>query len=197
MLRAVLIILFIKVTTLLAQDTIYFRNNVKTTAKITDINDREIKYKKFDNLDGPSITTGKANAAAIAYANGTKETFTVEPAKIFKKNSYDYTDKEMFLKGQADAKKYYQHGGGSVGVGIACFLTGGILGLIPAIAVSTTPPAVKNLNYPNDELWKNPDYKAGYIYRAHKMKQKKVWGGYVIGTISAVIVVAILPHPSR
>jgi hypothetical protein len=89
------------------------------------------------------------------------------------------------------------HPGGSIGVGVACFLTGGILGLIPAIACSITPPATENLNYPDKELWKKNDYETGYRYRAKKIKQKRVWGGFAIGTVSAVIVIAILPHQSN
>jgi hypothetical protein len=48
---------------------------VKAAVKVIEITDNGIKYKKFDNLDGPSVLTGKANISSITYANGTKDTF--------------------------------------------------------------------------------------------------------------------------
>jgi len=42
-------------------------------AKVLEINDNEIKYKKCDNIDGPTYTMSKSNIREIHYANGTDE----------------------------------------------------------------------------------------------------------------------------
>lgn len=59
--------------TLLAQDVIILKSGDEIKSKVLEINDREIKYKRFDNLDGPVISTLKTEVFMIKYQNGTKE----------------------------------------------------------------------------------------------------------------------------
>ncbi len=47
-----------------------------------------------------------------------------------------------------------------------------IIGLIPAVACSSTPPKDFNLNYPESDLMDNSDYASGYRYEAHRIKRK-------------------------
>ena len=61
-----------------AQDTIFKRNNDKVIAKITEITTTEIKYKRFDNQDGPLYVDRKGEIAMISYSNGMKEKFEEE-----------------------------------------------------------------------------------------------------------------------
>lgn len=53
-----------------AQDTIGFRNNTIVSAKISEVGVTEIKYKRFDNLEGPHYSVFKTEVAFIKYANG-------------------------------------------------------------------------------------------------------------------------------
>lgn len=58
-----------------AQDTIFKRSSAIIVAKIIEISPTEIKYKKFDFLDGPTYIEMKSRVQMIHYANGMKETF--------------------------------------------------------------------------------------------------------------------------
>jgi len=58
-----------------AQDLIVLRDGVMIEAKVTEISPTEIRYKRFDNLDGPTIVIPAANVLSIRYENGTSEIF--------------------------------------------------------------------------------------------------------------------------
>ncbi len=60
-------------------DLIIFRLEGETIkGKVTDIGLSEIKYKRCDNLNGPTITVRKSDVYMIIYANGTKDVFEIE-----------------------------------------------------------------------------------------------------------------------
>ena len=56
-----------------AQDVITLRSGDEIKAKVTEISSSEIKYKRFDNLDGPTVVVAKSDVFFIKYENGTKE----------------------------------------------------------------------------------------------------------------------------
>jgi hypothetical protein len=58
-----------------AQDVIVTKDARKINAKVTEINIDDIKYKNFDNQDGPTYTLLKSAVSSILYQNGTVETF--------------------------------------------------------------------------------------------------------------------------
>ena len=59
-----------------AQDVIVFRDGSNITASVREVGDTEIKYKRFDNPDGPTYTARKTDIFSIKYANGTTDDFT-------------------------------------------------------------------------------------------------------------------------
>jgi len=69
-------LIFFSVSELSAQDTIIKRNGDELQTKILEINVHEIKYKRFDNLDGPVITILKSDVFMIKFENGTTENFS-------------------------------------------------------------------------------------------------------------------------
>jgi hypothetical protein len=70
------------VVTSYSQDIIVKKDGSIIKAKITDVEEENIKYKKFENPDGPSYTVAKANIISITYANGEVEKFaSSEPKK--------------------------------------------------------------------------------------------------------------------
>lgn len=76
-----------------AQDVITKKNGDEIQAKITEVGQNEIKYKRFDNLDGPVYTIGKSDVFMVKYQNGTKDVFKEEPsAQSSVSNSYDSDD---------------------------------------------------------------------------------------------------------
>ena len=62
-----------------AQDTLYLKNGAKIGSKILEITPTEIKYKKFDNIEGPTYTTHGSDISLVKYKNGAIDTIKVEP----------------------------------------------------------------------------------------------------------------------
>jgi hypothetical protein len=58
-----------------SQDIILKTDKSELKAKVVEINDAEVKYKKWDNLEGPVYSMGKTNIFMIIYANGQREIF--------------------------------------------------------------------------------------------------------------------------
>ncbi|HAQ70453.1 MAG TPA: hypothetical protein DCR48_05710, partial [Flavobacteriales bacterium] len=58
-----------------AQDVIINNTGDEIQAKVLEISSSEIKYKRYDNLDGPIITIAKSEVLLIKYENGTKDVF--------------------------------------------------------------------------------------------------------------------------
>lgn len=65
--------------TLYAQDIITFRDGKSVKAKVLEITQTEIKYKRFSNLDGPLYTINKNTVTQIQYKGGDIEEFSNEP----------------------------------------------------------------------------------------------------------------------
>jgi hypothetical protein len=66
----VLLIMAVKIQ---AQDIIIKTDKVELKAKVLEIGDEAIKYKKFEFLDGPTYSIRKADVFMIIYQNGKKE----------------------------------------------------------------------------------------------------------------------------
>ena len=59
-----------------SQDVIILRKNkVEIKAKVSEITDTTIKYKKWDNIDGPLYNVQILTVSIIKYANGQQEIF--------------------------------------------------------------------------------------------------------------------------
>jgi hypothetical protein len=60
-----------------AQDVIHKNDSTTLEARVQEIGEAEIKYKKFSNPDGPTYTVKKSEVSYIVYQNGDKEVYTV------------------------------------------------------------------------------------------------------------------------
>jgi len=197
-----------------AQDTLFLKNNTKVVAKVLEINDLEIKYKSFSNIDGPLYIKKKSEIVKVKYKSGSEDVFQTDskpnsnanyvsspvPTQTYVKeepmSKQDYAD--MFRQGKSDAKIYYK---GYKGAGTGTFLTtlflGPIVGLVPAIATSVSTPNEDHLTFPNVALTKNPDYVTGYTQEAKRKKSRKVWGNYGIATGIIVVLVGVAAGNAR
>lgn len=72
----------------IAQDIIITTSGDTILAKVLEVNTVEIKYKKFNLLDGPTYSESKSNIQKITYSNGRTEKFAV---REFKKDSIKTT----------------------------------------------------------------------------------------------------------
>ncbi len=60
-----------------AQDTIRFRNGRVEAAKVAEVGLGKVKYKKFNNPDGPLFLLDEAEVESIKYQNGDVEDFNL------------------------------------------------------------------------------------------------------------------------
>ena len=67
---------------LFAQDIITFKNGDEIKSKVIEVTPDLIKYKKWENQDGPIYSSNKSEVFMVKYANGTKDVFKDNPAAI-------------------------------------------------------------------------------------------------------------------
>lgn len=65
-----------------AQDLIVLRDGNIIEAKVMEISQTEIRYKRFEHLEGPTIVVPAANVLSIRYENGTSEIITSAPVPV-------------------------------------------------------------------------------------------------------------------
>lgn len=94
---------------------------------------------------------------------------------------------DTVFKGAVDACRFYDTKGAQTATFISTFGVGAILGLVPAISISSTNPKDKNLKMPENALKNDVLYNNGYKKQAKKIKQRNTWNGYG-GGIAALIV---------
>lgn len=183
-------------TTLFAQDIIQQKDGVSIKVKVKEISKTEIKYLKFENLDGPLYVLSLTDIDFIKYENGIIENYTqfrTQPAttnsaqnEVFfetQPNIERINGKDMYMQGQGDAAIFYKKYKSAAGWTCATTIVlSPLFGLIPAVTTSVTPPAIHNLNAPNVEKLKIPEYNKGYTDFAKKKKRQKVWLNFGIGT---------------
>ena len=66
-------------------DVITFKSGDQVTARVTEITDDKIKYKRCDNIEGPVFVVNKGTVQSIRYANGVVEDI-VAPVPVYNPN---------------------------------------------------------------------------------------------------------------
>lgn len=168
--------------TIYSQDLITKRNGDEIKAKVIEVGTDEVKFKKFDNIDGPLFVVKKSEIIFIKYENGSKEIF--EDIKTSVLNMQQQLPVSWKLQAEDDANKYYRgYRGAQTGTFWTTVLFSPLIGLIPAIATTRVKPTQKKyLQYKNDEYFKNTEYSEAYMAFAYKRKRKKVWGMFGLGS---------------
>ncbi len=188
---------------LFSQDVITKINGDEILAKVLEINPSDIKYKRFDNLQGPTYSIFKSDVFSIKYENGVKEMFTVinsdkqvtvPTAPANANPTINYPNNSNYLSNMSedsvckiatqDAENIYTgRNSGATITGFTSLLLSPLYGLAPAIICSSVRPSGYNLGEVNEEKMKNPTYEECYTKKARKKKAAKVWTGYIIGSI--------------
>lgn len=119
-----------------AQDVIVKKDGSTILSKVIEIGTAEIKYKKWNNQNGPNYTISKSEVQAINYENGEKEAFSeVETNQKFSQNDYssqiaesmaanNRLQKEKLL---ASAKNWSTMGSVMFGAGLFGGIVGGLI----------------------------------------------------------------------
>lgn len=168
-LEFITIILFLTmIHSIAAQDIIILRDGNVIEAKVMEIYPSDIRYKRFDNLDGPMIIILKDSVLSIRYENGTLD--------IFNPSSVTSQGREQTNSNDSD---FYPQSGVSPALQI-------ILNALPAV-----PIAGNNLKFLFDgDQWKaavnGENFSAGTIGfeitdngAILTLKQTHIWPGAV------------------
>ena len=183
-----------------AQDTLSMRSGETILVKVIEVGTSEVKYKKLDNLNGPIFSILKSDLFIIKYENGTGDDFS--SIKKIEENNFSALDASF--QGKLDAQKFYKGNKNGAIAGILALIPISVMNksssqmfnaLIPSLVFATATtlkkPKDENLNYPNIFLMKNEEYANSYRKEAKKIKNRKIWSGFV-GGISGIILVGLV-----
>lgn len=116
-----------------SSDVIMLKSGVEIKCKLLEINQNDIKYIDFSNLNGPTYTIPKSDVFFIKYSNGTKEIINAIENKKPASNSSSAKGKSQIialvlciLVGVLGIHRFYL---GHIGIGIAQLLTLGGCGI--------------------------------------------------------------------
>jgi hypothetical protein len=97
--RALFILIFLVLGFLsYSQDILYLSNGDKLSAKITEINPTDVKYKDFTNLNGPTYVISNSELVLIQYSNGTTQVINSNPRPIEPKKESPVTTNAKLLE---------------------------------------------------------------------------------------------------
>lgn len=109
--RVLFLLIWFVASSAMAQDVIVMRDGTSILSKVLEITSTDVKYKKHNNLEGPTYSVLKTAVLVINYANGEKESFgTQENAPTIIGNStdpqsYSYEELDVFKKANSQRKK--------------------------------------------------------------------------------------------
>lgn len=173
-----------------SQDLITTKTGEDIQAKVIEVTNEEVRYKKFDDQTGPILTISTLNLLIIRYENGSKDIFTApqSTAPAYYVLGVDSAAK-LSQKGRNDAMEYYDgRNSGAIWVAITTVYPMPIVsGAAVAAICASKEPADHNLNYPDSALMSNPNYNIAYKEQAHKMKTKKLVKYFVVTAITETV----------
>jgi len=94
-------ICILSISQLWAQDRLFFLSGDETEVKITEVSSSEVKYKRLDNLDGPTFSSLKSDLFMIKYANGDKEMIAAQTAEPASTKNEEYTTEDAAISAPA------------------------------------------------------------------------------------------------
>jgi hypothetical protein len=176
----------------IAQDILTKTSGEDLAVKVLEVGTEEIKYKRFDNPDGPVYTIRKTEVMMLRYENGVAEIISNERISEAEKPT---TKDNLYFKGQMDASLYYQNYKPAATGTLVTSLFSPVLGLVPAIACSSTAPKDHNLGFIEPDLIQDPQYYMGYSNKAKRIKSGKVWSNWGIGLgVNILLLLVFLPQ---
>lgn len=176
-----------------AQDTIVLKSGDEIQAKVIEVNEVEVSYKKFNYQDGPTFVVSREKVFMIKYADGTHEVINKE-IEDDSEDEYEYQEPEY---GQNILSiNPFSFFGGNFSASYERVSSGGLLGIRIPIAV----PVFYSVG---NQLGLNVDFK---FYPTHQGKVRYYLGpslagfssyeGYFVGGIMFDHGVSFQPFPA-
>ena len=191
-------------TSVSAQDTLVLLTGASLKCKVVELTMTDIKYKDFDNLEGPMITIPVATAFMVRYQNGKSQVFAKEGVVqtpvlqntlVAANPTISVNDVNMSEQGRRDARQSYKGQNSGAGwTSATSVLLSPVSGFIVGAICAGTPPQDVNLNCPNAEALRNPAYRSAYIQEAHVIKKKKIWTGLAAGSGAWLLLTLLLAN---
>jgi hypothetical protein len=184
-------------------DVIIKRNGEKIQGYVRQISPKEIFYGQDETPANVVTTIPISDVAAILYWDGKLQSFAettqtpaaskLEASTPISEGGFgstyplpiepEFSPSELYSKGLTDGGKYYTYyKGAGTGTFLLALVGSPLLGLIPAIGCSSTPPQTINLTIPATSYSEEPAYVRGFRESALKKKRNKVWANYGIGS---------------
>jgi CheY-like chemotaxis protein len=149
---------------------------------VKEVDKQDITYKKIGfSISNPDYKISLSSVSYIAYFNGTKDFFSDSSATA-SMDSLITKYQDFYLMGYNDAIKNYKGYKSAATLTFLASLYSPIIGLVPAIVCSAKPPEYQSLSLSNFASLNNVDYRNGYIHKAKRIKQQKVWKNWLIPT---------------
>jgi hypothetical protein len=167
-----------------AQDTIIQKNGATIPAKVLEIDKSNVRYKKFDNPEGPSYVISKDDVSLIRYRNGTVDSFSVVTPRP---KYFSQPLSEMYLKGEKDAQTYYTKYKPAARWTLGLTIPLNALSIFPVVAIASGTPPKHRLDYPDEKLISNADYYNGYLKGTKSKKNRYVMKNFIIGGIASLV----------
>lgn len=91
-------------------DSITLKNGNEIYGKVIEISSTEIKYKRCDNIEGPTIIINKSDVAKIKYTNGATELISAPPPTAEEQDYYSpaHKPKKQVNRNNIQDKFYHQ-----------------------------------------------------------------------------------------
>lgn len=186
-----------------AQDSLFSKKDVVTPCKILQISPIDIRYKRFDNLNGPDYVVKRADYSFVIFENRTVEYLETEteletsaiqdasPPIEYVKNTKTAPTENTYYKGYLDAERFYKvrQSTGTV-VTLSTLILTPLYGLIPVTIIALSKPNITSYVMLKPDEFKSPEYRLGFEQQAASMKRKRVWRNY--GIVSGVYVAVYL-----
>ena len=175
-----------------AQDFILNKNGDEVKARVLEITPTEIKFKRFDNLEGPVIILAKNDVMMIKYENGTKDVFTASAPP----DAPVVAPMDLFVKGQQDAQQHFKGHGAMWGTyaGTVIFAP---IGLVTGLIVGASAPRVDPWRVSDQAMMREEAFLRGYRKQASRRKWGKVGAGFGLGLVTNVIVFSLLTNNKK
>lgn len=117
-----------------AQDTIVLKSGDEIQAKVIEVNEDEISYKKFNYQDGPTFVVSREKVFMIKYADGSHEVINKE-IEDDTEEDYEYEYQTPEYGQNILSINPFSFFGGNFSMSYERVLSGGLLGIRPSFLI--------------------------------------------------------------
>lgn len=157
-----------------AQDILETIDGETIELYVHKVKSQKLVYRLGESQKGPKLKKELSEISSISRQNG-ETLYFLEGERIPVRAT------EMFLKGRDDASVYYPGNATAEYLVLAGTSFQPLAGLLAAIFITQEPVMEHNLNYPDEAMMEEENYRIGYEDQAFKIKDRRVMNKWLIG----------------